>query len=244
MDFDEVAAELYGTTPPEQFVDRRDAHALQARADGDIALANRIHGLRKPTVSAWLANLLAHHRADELTRFLDLGEGLRAALARSEGEQLRTLLTERRKLVAALVAEARTLAARPVPAQAGAEVEATLEAALSDPQAAHALRTGRLTKPLVAATQFTGPAPSSRPTGKLEAAVRAAQRELGHAQQRLSAADDAVAAAQLRSLEARRQLDELEKHTDAAKRRQAQARQDFDAAQRKLQEIRTRLGAD
>src|SRR5690606_1078829 len=57
----EVAAQLYAL-PPEQFVAARNGAAKQATGPA----ARHIKALRRPTVSAWLVNLLAFHRADDL----------------------------------------------------------------------------------------------------------------------------------------------------------------------------------
>ncbi|MEU6657178.1 hypothetical protein ABZ904_49910 [Streptomyces sp. NPDC046900] len=49
--------ELY-TTPPPDFVSRREELAATAKAAGRVEDARRIHGARRPTRAAWAANLL------------------------------------------------------------------------------------------------------------------------------------------------------------------------------------------
>jgi len=61
MNLEQVADELYALAPA-AFTAARDEQASQARASGDADLAGAIKKLRRPTVSAWLVNLLA--RAD------------------------------------------------------------------------------------------------------------------------------------------------------------------------------------
>ncbi|WDZ86802.1 hypothetical protein [Micromonospora cathayae] len=139
---------LYGA-PPDGFVAVRDAAAAQARQDGDPATAREIAKLRRPTVAAWLVNLLAIRRPELVADLAQLAEALRAAQRDLRGPKLRELSAQRRAVVAALVAEARTLAAETEGAPpAGrlplAEVEATLNAALSDTEVAAQVRSGRL----------------------------------------------------------------------------------------------------
>ncbi|MFF3856866.1 hypothetical protein [Micromonospora sp. NPDC002575] len=137
------------TEPPEAFVATRDAAVAEARRSGDPAAAREIARLRRPTVAAWLVNLLALRRPDLVADLTQLAEALRAAQRDLRGPRLRELSAQRRAAVAALVAEARRLAAD---AEGGppagklplGEVEATLNAALSDAEVAEQVRSGRL----------------------------------------------------------------------------------------------------
>ena len=64
MDFDEAADQLYAVAP-DDFMARRTALAAEAKESGDKALAKQITGLRRPTRSAWLVNLVARARPTE-----------------------------------------------------------------------------------------------------------------------------------------------------------------------------------
>jgi hypothetical protein len=146
----QVADELYGL-PPSAFREARDERAGQARSAGDRDLAAAIGKLRRPTVSAWLVNLLARDVPGQVDELLELGESLREAQQALAGGRLRELSTQRRRLVTGLVQEARRLAeqaGQPFGAQAEREVQDTLEAALADPAVAEAVRSGRLTTAL------------------------------------------------------------------------------------------------
>ena len=147
IDLDTVADELYALAPPE-FTSRRDARAAEARKAGDKALAAEIKRLRRPTTGAWLANLLARQRSDQVGELLDLGTALRQAQATLAIDDLRRLSQERHRVLTALSREARDLASQGgqvVSDAVAKEVEATLEAALADADAGDALRAGRLT---------------------------------------------------------------------------------------------------
>lgn len=157
--FETAADQLYGLLP-EEFTAARTEAEKRAKADGDKALAAQIKQLRKPTVAAWLANLLARERPEQLEPLAELGQAFLQAQANLEGEQLRQLSRQRHRLVAALVSEARKLAhARGVGTTEASvrELEETLEATLADPGAAAVVQAGRLTTAL----RHTGFGPGS-----------------------------------------------------------------------------------
>jgi hypothetical protein len=142
--------------PPDRFIAARDEAVAQARAEGDREAAARLAKLRRPTVAAWLVNLLALNRAEQLGELLDLAGALREAQHGLRGEALRELSSRRREAIAGLVRQVRGLAVeagRPARETLPlGEVEATLSAALADPDIAEVVRAGRLTK----TTEYAG----------------------------------------------------------------------------------------
>lgn len=145
---DDLIRRLY-ESPPEGFVAARAAAVADARREGDPATAKRLAALRKPTVAAWVVNLLALRRPDLIDQLVELSTALRTAQRGLEGDQLRELTAQRRQVVSALVASARKLAIEEDPGMSGAklplaEVESTLTAALAEPEVAAQVRTGRL----------------------------------------------------------------------------------------------------
>ena len=149
-DLASAAEELYALSPSD-FTAARDERVAQARTSGNRDLARAIGALRRPTVSAWLVNQLAREAGDQVGELLALGESLRRAQQDLAGEQVRELSAQRRRLVAALVTEAKRLSerdGRAVGLQVEREVEATLQAALADADAAAAVRAGCLASPL------------------------------------------------------------------------------------------------
>ena len=156
----QVADELYAL-PPEDFRAARDERAAQARASGDKALAREITALRRPVVSAWLVNLLARDEKGQMSDLLALGDSLKDAQQALDGDRLRELSAQRRDLVGAMVTAMKRRAAqdgRAVSLQVEREVEATLQAALADPEAATAVSSGRLVSPLTYAGLGAGEA--------------------------------------------------------------------------------------
>ncbi|MEV4763618.1 hypothetical protein AB0J89_13395 [Micromonospora chokoriensis] len=144
----ELVQQLY-RTPPDRFVAARDAAVAEARRAGDATTARQLARLRRPTVAAWLVNLLAIRRPELVADLVQLADALRTAQRELRGPRLRELSAQRRAVVGALVVEVRKLAAaEPEAPPAGrlplAEVEATLNAAFSDAEVAEQVRAGRL----------------------------------------------------------------------------------------------------
>lgn len=150
MNFDDVAAGLYGL-PPDEFVAARAAKAKEAKSEGEGQLATRIGRLRKPTAAAWLANQLPRAHAADVAELIDVGEQMRRATAALDGGRLRELTAQRRDLIDSLLKHARQLAknaGQPPSEQTLEAVGDTLLAAAADPAAAAELRAGQLVRPL------------------------------------------------------------------------------------------------
>ncbi|GGO94075.1 hypothetical protein [Wenjunlia tyrosinilytica] len=152
MGWEDVAEGLY-TRPPDDFTADRD-RAAKSAPRGEAA---RIRALRRPTIAAWVTNLLTRHDRDQIQAFLGLGEQLRRAHRELDGDQLRELTRQQRRVVSMLSEQARKLAeqaGRPVGENVLREVEATLHAALADPDAARQVASGRLTTSLTPPSGF------------------------------------------------------------------------------------------
>jgi hypothetical protein len=163
----ELADRLYAAHP-ETFTAERDKAVADARAAGDRELATVIGKLRKPTVAAWLVNLLALRRPDLVAELAELAGHLRAAQRDLRGDQLRELSAQRRAVVSALVEQARAVAVGEQRELARAklplaDVESTLTAALADEEVAAQVRSGRL----VRTVEYTGFGEVPRPKLRL-----------------------------------------------------------------------------
>ncbi|MGQ5633391.1 MULTISPECIES: hypothetical protein [unclassified Streptomyces] len=257
MDLDAVADELYGLRP-EDFVAARDRRALEARKAGDQALAKRIGALRRPSLAAWVSNLLVRRRPEEVQPLLELGEELRRAHRELDGPQLRKLARRQSEVIGALGRQARRLAAeagRPVGEGVQREVEETLHAVLAAPETGREWAAGRLVKPLASTFGFPEADEAlleSRPVttegktpGKAEEAAggRGAAKKRGTAGQRvdelaqrrrLNEAREAARAAE-RDLRAR------EKEAEAAGREAEQARDRVAEADERVRALRAEL---
>jgi hypothetical protein len=145
-----AADELYALLP-EEFVPRRNALSAEAKKAGDKELAAEVKKLAKPTMAAWVVNMLVRRDADQVQQILELGAALRQAQQSMAGDELRQLGKQRRQLTAAVTRQARSLAGElgeKVTEQVAVQVEDTLHAAMIDEDAAKAVGTGLLLKPL------------------------------------------------------------------------------------------------
>ncbi|MFI7071225.1 hypothetical protein [Micromonospora sediminicola] len=239
----DVVRRLYAA-PPDRFVAARDAAVAEARQAGDPRTAREIGRLRRPTVAAWLVNLLAIRRPELVADLTQLAEALREAQRDLRGGTLRELSAQRRAVVGALVAEVRRLAAaEPAAPPAGklplGEVEATLNAALSDTEVADQVRAGRLLR----ASHYAGFGEVPRPqlrliTGDDEEPTRPERAGRSGVPERAGRSGVPEKAGKSgvpdRAAEARRAREERAARAERAKRRRTAARE--------LEKARAELG--
>lgn len=151
----EIADQLYGLSLSE-FTPARDA---RAKALKGTELAKQVKALRKPSVAAWVVNLLVRRESEQVEQVLAVGAALREAQASMSGDALRELTRQRRQLTAAVTTQARRTAREEgtkVTDAVADQVEATLTAAMVDADCARAVRSGML----VTALTTTGLAPA------------------------------------------------------------------------------------
>jgi DNA repair exonuclease SbcCD ATPase subunit len=246
---DDIARELR-TTDPAEFIAARDRAAREADED----VAREIKKLRKPTLAAWAVNLLAARQPDELEGLLELGERLRAAQRELRGDDLRELAVERTRLLRAVTARAVALAA-----EAGHElgdtardqVERTLTAALSDPEAAASVRSAHLAKPLeysgfgldelAAASIRRSPEPKRKPgTGaeviRLRNKLREREERAAEAETELQRAEEEHRAAERVEQRLREELAEAAERLSVTGEELRVARENHQDAQRAREE--------
>lgn len=136
---------------PDDFTALRTKLAAAAKKRGDADAAKRISAARKPTTAAWVVNRLALRNDDVRRRLADLGQRLRDAHGAMDGERIRELTAEQRRLVDDLARDAFEEAELANPSAAlRDDVTATLQAAIADPDVAKRLGT------LAKAEQWSG----------------------------------------------------------------------------------------
>jgi hypothetical protein len=214
----QVARELY-VLPPDRFTAARND-----RAKANEALGGGIKAFTKPSVAAWAVNLLAARRGDEVDQLLALGDALREAQDELDAQSLRELTRQRRQVISALGRAAGALAeeaGHPISTAAREDVEQTLQAGLTDPAAAAAVRSGRLVRALVSAglesVELSGAVAGGEPDAVAPARKPARRAEQAKSVKRLKEqaqkkADEAEAVAR----EARDTLERLEREADEA----------------------------
>jgi hypothetical protein len=177
---------------------------------------------------------------------LDLGAAIRQAQAQLSKDELQKLQRERRRAIAALLDDAADLArdrGEIISSAVARDLEATLEAALLDPEAATALKAGVLTTGL----RYAGLGWSGTTDGPFLSAdtseLPTLLRRLDKSDPGLPLADQALA---LAAAEAQREteahLAEAEREADAGKARVEEAARDRDVWRRKAADLEEQLG--
>ena len=142
--------ELY-EVKQDEFTALRTKLAAAAKQRGDTDTAKQISAARKPTTAAWVVNRLALRDRDIRTRLAGLGERLKDAHSAMDGDRIRALSAEQRRLVDDVARAAFEEAELADPSAAlRDDVTGTVQAAIADPDVAS--RLGRLTK----AEQWSG----------------------------------------------------------------------------------------
>lgn len=241
----EIAEELYGLAP-EEFTEARTRVEKEVRSAGDRALAKQVKALRRPALPAWAVNQLVRERADLVHQVVALGESLREAQSLLQGNALRELTKQRRRLVAAVTAQVKEVAAgrgQRLSDAATRQVEETLQAAMADPRAAEALSSGLLAQPLsstgleslaevlaVVPDEPRTEAPSGPPTLTV---VQDDERPLREAQERVEAAGKAVR-------KATKARDKLREKREKAQAKVLQLEAELDELRRQVAELEGR----
>lgn len=136
--------ELY-EVKPEEFTALRTKLAAAAKKRGDTDSAKQISAARRPTTAAWVVNRVAIRDPEMRTRLAGLGERLKDAHTAMDGDRIRELSREQRRLVDDVARAAFEEAELADPSAAlRDDVVGTLQAAIADPGVA--ARLGRLTK--------------------------------------------------------------------------------------------------
>lgn len=245
MDLESERHALY-RVPPNQFIGARDDKVREARAAGSADLASSLKKLRKPSVGAWLANVLVSEHPRAVEQLIELGAQLRASSNGLDGDRIRTVSKQKNQAVSELLRIAQSIASRgDQPASTGAltELESTLESAFADPDAAQALRGAQLVNGMhysglgfdgQTQTLSPGRATGSSATRTPRSGTRAAaQRALKEAIQAAEQADDELAKAKRAVTRASEELTRLESAHAVALQRSKEARKKLAAARRR-----------
>ncbi len=247
MDLESATDELYGLLPAE-FTAARNAKAAEARKAGLADVAASLKELRKPSAGAWLANLLVRERSKEIESLIELGDGLREPGSKRGGDEIRKVSRQRVDAASKLIRHAKARASQlghPASASTVGELGMTLDAAFADPEAAVALRQGRLTSGLrysglgFSAQPDTGTPARAEDSGSARDSTSGAQRNtakraLDKANREAEQADAQVEKARHAVKKAAAELTRLESAEAQAVRRAKDAHARAAAAEKKL----------
>lgn len=260
-----IAEELYSLLPAE-FTGTRNQWAKQTKADGDTELAKQVSALRKPSVAAWVVNMMMRHQGDQMTQVLELGASLRQAQADLDGEALRELTRQRRQLTTAVTRQGRDLAGElgtRITESVAEQVQGTLHAAMVDEDAAAAVRSGLLVSALeatgvgtadvvdsVAVPEAIGMTPRARPMPERKRAGLSVVPEPERApedEEKRRAADErralqaAVDQAVAEADEARKRVRKAGKRVEKVQARTLQAAEELEEARRRVADLEHEL---
>jgi hypothetical protein len=233
--------------PLEDFTAARNMLAKSLRSDGKGEAADWVKGLTKPSRAAWLVNQLAVRKPDEIAELLEAGRELRAAqeemLAGSpDRDQLREAARREQRTVDSLLRTAEAIGREHgVGEQILTRVGETLQAAVSDPEAAEAIEAGRLTREQRAASiGLVGPATPAAPKGKTARAKEKEEKERRDRRQRAKHRKEAerqLVQAERKLERERAKLERAREVVEEAEERVHSAELDANAARRVLEEI-------
>lgn len=256
----ENALDVLYAARPEHFVALRNELAAAAKERGDRDLATLIRAARKPTIAAWVVNVLVHNNPDARRALADLGVRLRAAHAAMDGAAIRRLSVEQRGLVGEFARAAFDTAELPRPSEGLLDdVTGTLHAAIADPDLVTQL--GRLSK----AQRWSGfgeflvgdaaedaaetegatpdPTPPATPDPCLEAKIALADAKRVHEK-----AQQAASHLSYERMEAEHYLDALRKQLPIAEAelaaitsRHGEAKQRRDEAAQRVKDLKARV---
>jgi hypothetical protein len=249
MDELTAIADVLYAGPADEFTDARNRAAKDV---GDKELAAQIKKLKKPSVAAWAVNLLVRRESEQIDSVLGLAGQLRAAAEALDGDELRALTRQRRQLTTALAGSARSLARDAGVRLTGAvvdQVEGMLTAAMLDPVAAQAVRTGRVVTAFtstgiseldvasVVAVPGSIDVQATPVSGEAEEPEPVALHVVPDGGAKLAAAEDAVEEATGHVTAAERELTEAEAVVEELNARRLQLQGDADELRRRLAAI-------
>jgi hypothetical protein len=249
MGLREVAEELYSSAPAD-FTASRNAAA--GRAD-DKALAKDIRALRKPSASAAAINSLVREKPDLIDSILEVGDRMREAFAARDRDSIRSLTGDRQRLLQTAVKNVR--GASPAVQR---EIEETLQAAVIDPSAAAAVRSGFLTRALestgvdevdvseAVALPIDGAAPARRTPAKPDTASKSGKTSTPPAEPTETAADRRERERRIRTAEkalerAKAAADTLDDELDAEVDRRSDLEGEREELSRRLERTQDEL---
>jgi len=153
---DEVLDRLYGA-PAAEFVANRDAAARELKATGEVAAADAVRRLRRPTAPAAAINRAVRAKPAQARALLDAGADLRSAheavlAGDADREAVKAATGAERQAVNALAATAAGEGAggRAASDDVGRRIHETLEAVALDPEVRKRFEQGRLEKEALA----------------------------------------------------------------------------------------------
>lgn len=227
--------------PLGNFTEARNALAQRLTAEGDREAAAHVKQLRKPTVTAWAVNQLAHHHRDRLEELLEATDRVRDA---SDASALRAATKERTKVISSLLDVASQILEDAGNAAGAAQLDRitqTLLAGTSADEHRDELMHGRLTKDLQPGG--FGDAWGLAETFMAEEDVGEAETHADKARRAAEELGEAAAAEERRAAQLEQEAESAQRLAEGARRAADRARAKAVEARRKADEALTGLTA-
>jgi hypothetical protein len=209
--------------PLDEFTSARNALAKRLAAKGDKEAAAAVKALRKPSVTAWAVNRLAHDHSRDIAKLLKATDDVTGAPSAAE---LRRTTADRTKILSQLVDAAGSILDEAGRAASGSQLEKitqTLQTASTSKDHRDDLVRGRLQGDLQPSNFFGGVVDFAPTEPAVDHKTRAAKKRAGELRRKAAAVEERAAKLESRA----QQLEEL-----AAEARSAadKARADADEA--------------
>jgi hypothetical protein len=237
---EEEVDRLYGL-PLNEFTEARNALARRLRDQGQSASAERIKGLSKPSLPAWVVNQLARQRELDVQRLIKAGERLSSAQAEAIQAQTGDAFLDARRdeqhALERLAARAKEILSEASRGSAALDrIVATLRAASLTEEGRALLKEGRLTEELeppgfeaLAALRLPR-RQSSRPPPKKASSPAGRQPPQGDKRRETERKRKLAVEARRRVRELRNRLRDLEARAHKAERNASQIKKELQAA--------------
>lgn len=230
----EDALDRLFAAPLESFTKERNALVKALRSEGRAEDADRIAGSKKPVLSAWVTNQLAHRHPDDVRALVELQESLESASA----ERMREGVTERRRLIAALTKKAQGILTGTGRTPTTTVLQRVSQNLLgtSTPEERAAILRGRLSADLDGSGMgmWSMPAVTEEAPSKSTAREERARREAERLEEEARAAENEARELRYAARDAEARASEAKLAADAAQRRAERARVRADAAMERM----------
>jgi hypothetical protein len=216
--------------PLGDFIRARNSLAQRLAAEGNRDAAAAVKQLKKPTVTAWAVNQLAHHHSDRISELVDATERVRHA---ADANELRAATKDRNRVISSLVdlgsdlLEAAGHGAGPAQAE---KITQTLLAGSSADEYREELVEGRVTKELQPAGFEDA---WTLPAGSIDEQASEEEAELDEARRAAEELADAAAQEERTAAQLEREAEDAELAAEAARRAASRARAKAGAARQR-----------
>src|SRR5262245_41153626 len=238
---------------PEQFTVARNQLVAELRRAGEVAVADSVAKLPRPTPAVWAINQVAHQDGAVVERLLNAADQLRHAQLGRSSADVPASARAYREAVAGVVEQSLAQlkdAGRPATAATRTRLTGTIMAAATDPELRDSLRTGRLSRehaitgfdvfanarPPLRVVRSKAKPPAPPPVDRdLMRRQAAAQLRLETARAELTRAESRIRELEKAAAEAARHAAEAQERAAAARRAAAEGHGDLKRARAKVQ---------